>query len=59
MGARVEETEKLHAAEMKLQGETFKDIITLSSLPVGKKNEILEKYRVIEGGEAADGEATE
>ena len=56
VGARVEETERVHAAEMKLQGETFKDIITLSALPVGKKNEILEKYRVIEGGTDTDGE---
>ena len=59
VGARVEETERAHAAEMKLQGETFKDIISLSALPVGKKNEILEKYRVIESGEPADEGATE
>ena len=58
MSEQVAETEKRHAAEMKLQGETFKDIITLSALPVGKKNEILEKYRVIENGEASDEEAT-
>ena len=58
MSEQVAETEKRHAAEMKLQGETFKDIITLSALPVGKKNEILEKYRVIESGEASDEEAT-
>ena len=59
MGEQVAETERRHAAEMKLQGETFKDIITLSALPVGKKNEILEKYRVIESGEPADEGATE
>lgn len=58
MGETVAETEKRHAAEMKLQGETFKDIITLSALPVAKKNEILEKYRVIESGETAEGEET-
>ena len=52
---QVAETEKRHAAEMKLQGETFKDIITLSALPVGKKTEILEKYRIIESGEASEG----
>ena len=58
MSEQVAETEKRHAAEMKLQGETFKDIITLSALPVGKKTEILEKYRVIENGEATE-ESTE
>ena len=55
MSEQVAETEKRHAAELKLQGETFKDIITLSALPVGKKTEILEKYRVIESGEASEG----
>ena len=59
MSEQVAETEKRHAAEMKLQGETFKDIITLSALPVGKKNEILEKYRVIENGEATEGDTEE
>jgi len=60
MGEQVAETEKRHAAEMRLQGETFRDIITLSALPVGKKNEILEKYRMIENGEnaAQSGEET-
>ena len=58
MGMRVAETEKRHAAEMKLQGETFRDIITLSALPVGKKTEIMEKYRMIENGETAEGEET-
>ena len=48
MGETVAETEKRHATEMRLQGETFKDIITLSALPVAKKNELLEKYRMIE-----------
>lgn len=57
MGETVAETEKRHAAEMKLQGETFRDIITLSALPVGKKNEILEKYRLIENA-ASDTEET-
>ncbi len=57
MGETVAETEKRHAAEMKLQGETFKDIITLSALPVGKKNEILEKYRMIEN-DTSDTEGT-
>lgn len=57
MGETVAETEKRHAAEMKLQGETFRDIITLSALPVGKKNEILEKYRMIENA-TSDTEGT-
>ena len=51
------ETEKRHAAEMKLQGETFRDIITLSALPVGKKTELMEKYRLIENA-ASDTEGT-
>ena len=58
MGMQVAETEKRHAAEMKLQGETFRDIITLSALPVGKKTELMEKYRLIENGEDAEGEET-
>ena len=63
VGKRVEETERAHAAELKLQGETFRDIITLSALPVGKKTEIMEKYRLIQsevsgqnGSESLDGE---
>lgn len=57
MGMQVAETEKRHAAEMKLQGETFRDIITLSALPVGKKTELMEKYRLIENA-ASDTEGT-
>ncbi|MBQ9117235.1 MAG: hypothetical protein IJY04_09445 [Clostridia bacterium] len=57
MGMQVAETEKRHAAEMKLQGETFRDIITLSALPVGKKTELMEKYRLIENA-ASDTEET-
>lgn len=47
VGARVSTTENRHAAELKLQGETFRDIITLSALPAGKKAEILDGYRDI------------
>ena len=57
VGARLEATEGRHAAEMKLQGETFRDIISLSALPVGKKVEILENYRTImQEGERDEGD---
>lgn len=48
MGGRLASNEKRHAAALRLQGETFKDMISLSALPASKKFEILENYRVIE-----------
>lgn len=61
IGKRVASTENRHAAEMKLQGETFRDIITLSALPAGKKAEILDSYRAImaEADKARDDTAPE
>lgn len=50
IGARIEETERRHAAAMVLQGKTFKDIITLAALPAAKKEEILSEYKRIEEG---------
>lgn len=57
IGGRLESTEKRHASALRLQGETFKDMISLSALPASKKFEILENYRVIELEGEADAHA--
>ena len=59
VGDNVAETESRHAAELALQGETFRDIITLAALPAGKKEEILDKYRSIMAGTDGKGAASE
>ena len=52
IGERIAATEQKYASAMELQGRTFRDIITLSALPVAKKEEILAEYRRIdEAGE--------
>ena len=47
VGDKLSATESRHAAEMRLQGKTFRDIIALSCLPAGQKAEILDEYRTL------------